>query len=93
MGTGAIFPGLKPPGREADHSPSSAEVKNSGAIPPLPHRFSCHSTSLINHRDNFTFFIAINILQPTAAANFIIMQLIIIQFKTLFIQRGESKLN
>jgi hypothetical protein len=31
-------PGLKRPGREADHShPSSAEVKNGGAIPPLPH--------------------------------------------------------
>jgi hypothetical protein len=25
------------PGREADHSQSSVEVKNSGAIPPLPH--------------------------------------------------------
>jgi hypothetical protein len=35
---GAISPGAKRPGREADHSPpSSAEVKNGGAIPPLPH--------------------------------------------------------
>jgi hypothetical protein len=32
------------PGREADHSPpSSAEVKNGGAIPPLPHTSSLRS--------------------------------------------------
>jgi hypothetical protein len=31
-------------GRVADHSPpSSAEVKNGGAIPPLPHMSSWHS--------------------------------------------------
>jgi hypothetical protein len=31
------------PGREDDHSPpSSAEVKNGGAIPPLPHMCSRH---------------------------------------------------
>jgi hypothetical protein len=37
----AISLGVKWPGREADHSPlSSAEVKNGGAIPPLPHMFS-----------------------------------------------------
>jgi hypothetical protein len=31
-----ISPGVKRPGREADHSPpSSAKVKNAGAIPPL----------------------------------------------------------
>jgi hypothetical protein len=35
MGTGGSFPGK---GCEADHSPtSSAEVKKSGAIPPLSH--------------------------------------------------------
>jgi hypothetical protein len=34
---GAISTGVKQPGLEADHSPpSSAEVKNGGAIPPLP---------------------------------------------------------
>jgi hypothetical protein len=34
---GTISPGVKRPGREADHSlPSSAKVKNGGAIPPLP---------------------------------------------------------
>jgi hypothetical protein len=33
---GTISPGIKRPGREPDHSlPSGAEVKNSGAIPPL----------------------------------------------------------
>jgi hypothetical protein len=37
-GTGALFPGIKRQGREANHSPlSSAEVKNARAIPPLPH--------------------------------------------------------
>jgi hypothetical protein len=36
---GALSPEVKRPGR--DHSPpSSAEVKNDGAIPPLPHTFS-----------------------------------------------------
>jgi hypothetical protein len=35
---GTLSPGTKRPGREADHSPpSSAQVKNDGAIPPLPH--------------------------------------------------------
>jgi hypothetical protein len=36
IGTGALSPGIKWLGREADHSPPSAEVKNGGAIPPLP---------------------------------------------------------
>jgi hypothetical protein len=36
---GALSPGVKRPGREADHSPpSSAEVKNGGAVNPLPIR-------------------------------------------------------
>jgi hypothetical protein len=31
-------PGIKRPGSEGNHTrPSSAEVKNGGAIPPLPH--------------------------------------------------------
>jgi hypothetical protein len=35
---GAPPPGIKRQGHEADHSPpSSAEVKNGGALPPLPH--------------------------------------------------------
>jgi hypothetical protein len=43
--TGSPFPwGVKQQGRETDHSPpSSAEVKNCGATPPLLHMFSWHS--------------------------------------------------
>jgi hypothetical protein len=38
---GTVFPGVKRPGRETDHSPpSSAEVKNSGAKSLLPHTSS-----------------------------------------------------
>jgi hypothetical protein len=41
MGTVGSFPGVKRQKREADHSPaSSAEVKNAGAISPLPHTSS-----------------------------------------------------
>jgi hypothetical protein len=41
---GAISLRVYRPGREADHSlPSSAEVKNSGVIPPLPRTTSWHS--------------------------------------------------
>jgi hypothetical protein len=37
-------PGVKQQGRQADKSPlSSAEVKNGGAIPPLPYMSSWHS--------------------------------------------------
>jgi hypothetical protein len=39
--SGALSLGAKWLRREADHSPpSSAEVKNGGAIPPLPHKSS-----------------------------------------------------
>jgi hypothetical protein len=39
IGTGCSSPGVKRPVREPDHSPpASAEVKNDGAIPPLPIR-------------------------------------------------------
>jgi hypothetical protein len=35
---GALSPGLKRQGREANHSPpSSTEVKNGGTVPPLSH--------------------------------------------------------
>jgi hypothetical protein len=38
MVPGAISPAVKRPEREADHSsPFNAEVKNGGAIAPLPH--------------------------------------------------------
>jgi hypothetical protein len=51
---GALSSGVKRPWREADSSPpSSAKVKNGGAIPPLPHVFmACY---LIKPRDTFTF--------------------------------------
>jgi hypothetical protein len=43
MDTGALYPGVKPPVHEADHSlPFVAEVENGGAIPPLPHTSSWH---------------------------------------------------
>jgi hypothetical protein len=43
--------GIKLQGREADHSPpSSAEVKEGGAIPPLLHMSSWHTALLIKHR-------------------------------------------
>jgi hypothetical protein len=52
---GAISLGIMRPGREADHSPpSNAEMKNGGAIPPLPHTYSWRDASFIKHRDNFT---------------------------------------
>jgi hypothetical protein len=42
-GTRGDFPGVKRPGREGDQSPpSSAEVKNGGAIPSLAHMSSWH---------------------------------------------------
>jgi hypothetical protein len=44
MGAGGDFPGGKAAGREANHlPPTSAEVKNGGAIPPLPHMSSWHN--------------------------------------------------
>jgi hypothetical protein len=40
-GEGAISSGVKRSGLEADHlPPSSAEVKNDGAVPPLSHMSS-----------------------------------------------------
>jgi hypothetical protein len=56
MGTVGSFPGVKRQGREAVHSPpSSAEVKNGGAVPPLPRMPSWYSAKLNKHGDNFTF--------------------------------------
>jgi hypothetical protein len=54
---GTIFQGVKEPGREADHSPtSSVEIKNVGGTPELPHMSSCRGDLSSNHKDNFTFF-------------------------------------
>jgi hypothetical protein len=53
---GTLPPGVKRERREDGHSPpSSADVKNGGTIPPLPHMSSWYRASLIKHRDNFTF--------------------------------------
>jgi hypothetical protein len=42
---GALSPGVKRQGREADRSPTTnAEVKNGGVIPPLPHISSWFSS-------------------------------------------------
>jgi hypothetical protein len=58
---GSPFLAVKRPRREADHSPpSSAEVKNGGAIPPLPHLPSWHiygSTALVDLGHFFSFLI------------------------------------
>jgi hypothetical protein len=61
MGTGAVSLGLKRQGREADcSSPSRTEVKNVGALFPVP---ICLNSVLLNHiikyTDNFTFLIVV----------------------------------
>jgi hypothetical protein len=41
MDTGAVSPDVRLPEREDDHEPpSSVEVNNTRAIPPIPHMFS-----------------------------------------------------
>jgi hypothetical protein len=51
---GAFYPGVKRPGREADHSlPSSAEVKNGDAMPPLP---TCLHGLVLNFLSSWTIF-------------------------------------
>jgi hypothetical protein len=52
---GSLSQGVELPGCEADHSPpSSAEVKNGGAIPPLSDTSLWRGACLVKHRDNFT---------------------------------------
>jgi hypothetical protein len=56
MGTGTLSPGVKRPGCEDDHSlPSSVDIKNGGAKPPLPTCF--HGVVLITHRDDLIFLL------------------------------------
>jgi hypothetical protein len=55
VSTAASFPGLERPECEAEHSPSSVEVKNGGAIPPLPHTAALCCVRLIKNRAKFTF--------------------------------------
>jgi hypothetical protein len=60
----ALYPGVNSPEREANHSPpSSVEVKNSGALPPLPHGWHVATEDLIHReipggRDSFEIFLA-----------------------------------
>jgi hypothetical protein len=57
---GAISQGVKRPGRQADHSPpSSAEVKNGGAIPPLP---PCLHGIVLNYLTTGTTLFSIYVL-------------------------------
>jgi hypothetical protein len=56
MGVGGGFLGVRRLELEADNSrPSSGDVKNGGAIPPLPHKFSLHTVLLIKNRKHFIF--------------------------------------
>jgi hypothetical protein len=52
MGTGGSFPGVKRPGREADHSPpASAEVKKMWIYTPTPpHAFMAWCLIIVKHR-------------------------------------------
>jgi hypothetical protein len=51
----AVRPWIWPP-------PSSAEVKNGGAITPFPHMSLWHDIYLTEDRDNFTFFFSSSLL-------------------------------
>jgi hypothetical protein len=54
VGTGALSPGVKRPGREADHLPlSNAEVKNTWSYTSTPPYFI--ALCLIKQGDNFAF--------------------------------------
>jgi hypothetical protein len=56
MGTKGSFPGVKRPGREADHSPpSSAEVKECVELYLQSHNTPSWRGAQLKHRDSFTF--------------------------------------
>jgi hypothetical protein len=51
---GALSPGVKWPGREADHSPPTcADVMKTWIYTATPHTSSWHSAWLVKHRANF----------------------------------------
>jgi hypothetical protein len=55
MGKEGSFPGIKRPGREADHSPqSSAEVNNTWSYTST-HQYVFMAWLFVKQRDNFTF--------------------------------------
>jgi hypothetical protein len=56
MDTGGSFPGVKRPGREADHlPPTSAEVKKMLVYSSTPLYAFMTCIYLVRYRDNFTF--------------------------------------
>jgi hypothetical protein len=61
MGIMGSFPGVKRPGREADHSPqSSAEVKKSTELYfHSPYAFMAKYS--VKHRNNFTFTLTLSL--------------------------------
>jgi hypothetical protein len=60
MGTVDTFPGEMGPGREIDHSlPSSVEVKNVGAMPPLPHMSLWRVCLYLYHREGSLYVILV----------------------------------
>jgi hypothetical protein len=69
MGAGALFLGIKRQKRKADHSPPfSVEVKNGGALHPLPYTSSWSGGKLITHRKNFTLTLYSRVCQAVAAS-------------------------
>jgi hypothetical protein len=59
---GALYPGIKRPGREGDRlRPSSAELKNVWSYISTP-QYVFIAWCLVKHRDNFTFIIIIIII-------------------------------
>jgi hypothetical protein len=54
---GTLFMGRKWLGHEADLSPSTANVKNGGAMPLFPQTSSWCGVQFIKHRDAYTFYI------------------------------------
>jgi hypothetical protein len=62
MDTGGSFPGVKRPGREADHSPpSSAEVKNTWSYTSTP-PIRLHGVVLSSTQGQLYFYIIIIII-------------------------------
>jgi hypothetical protein len=63
LGTRGSFPGVKRPGREADHSPpSSAAVKEWVELYPQSPNTPSWRHAQLKHRDNFTFTLPLCIL-------------------------------
>jgi len=60
MGTGDSFPEVKWPGREADHSLPSAEVKNAWRYTYIP-QYVFKAWCLLKHREKVTFLLNFHI--------------------------------